>query len=61
MADDIKTVTLIAGTMLYTGAGMHPFRPGEVASVPAEHADDLVGQGVVEHAPPPAPTPTLPK
>ena len=57
MADDVKTVTPAAGTTLYTGAGLHPFRPGEVASVPADHADDLVGQGVVEHVPPPAPAP----
>ena len=53
MADDVKTVTPAPGTTLYTGAGLHPFRPGEVASVPADHADDLVGQGVVEHVPPP--------
>ena len=53
MADDTKTVTPAHGTTLYTGAGLHPFRPGEVASVPAEHADDLVGQGVVEHVLPP--------
>ncbi len=57
MADDVKAVTPAPGTTLYTGAGLHPFRPGEVASVPAEHADDLVGQGVVEHVDPPAPTP----
>ena len=36
MADDVKTVTPTPGTTLYTGAGLHPFRPGEVASVPAE-------------------------
>jgi hypothetical protein len=57
MANNVKTVTPIAGTTLYTGAGMHPFRPGEMASVPADHADDLVGQGVVEHVPPSAPAP----
>jgi hypothetical protein len=57
MVDDVKTVTPAPGTTLYTGAGLHPFRPGEVASVPAEHADDLVGQGVVEHVPPAAPAP----
>ena len=56
MTDDVETVTPRPGTTLYTGAGLHPFRPGEVASVPAEHADDLVGQGVVEHVPLPAPT-----
>jgi hypothetical protein len=42
MADDVKTVTPLPGTTLYTGAGLHPFQPGEVASVPAEHADDGV-------------------
>jgi hypothetical protein len=57
MADDVKTVTPALGTTLYTGAGLHPFRPGEVASVPADHADDLVGQGVAEHVPSPAPAP----
>ncbi len=57
MADDVKTVTPAPGTALYTGAGLHPFRPGEAASVPAAHADDLVGQGVAEHVPPPAPAP----
>jgi hypothetical protein len=57
MADDVKTVTPAPGTTLYTGAGLHPFRPGGVASVPADHADDLVGQGVVEHVPSPSPAP----
>jgi hypothetical protein len=57
MADDVKTVTPIAGTTLYTGVGLHPVRLGEVASVPADHADDLARQGVVEHVVPPAPVP----
>jgi hypothetical protein len=35
MADDFKTVSPTLGTTLYTGAGLYPFRPGEVASVPA--------------------------
>lgn len=56
MADDVKSVTPTMGTTLYTGAGLHPFWPGEVASVPADHADELVGKGIVEHVPPPAPT-----
>lgn len=28
MADDVKTVIPAPGTTLYTGAGLHPFRPG---------------------------------
>jgi hypothetical protein len=57
MADDVKTVTPASGTTLYTGASLQPFRPGEVASMPADHADDLVGQGVVEHVSRPAAAP----
>jgi hypothetical protein len=57
MSGEIKTVNPAPGTTLYTGAGLHPFRPGEVASLPADHADDLVKQGVVEHVPPLAPVP----
>jgi hypothetical protein len=58
MADHVKTVTPAPGTSLYTGAGLHPFGPGEVASLPAEHADDLVEQGLVEHIALPTPAPT---
>jgi hypothetical protein len=36
MADDVKTVTAAPGTALYTGAGLHPFRPGAAASVQAD-------------------------
>jgi hypothetical protein len=59
LADNVKTVTPAPGTALYTGAGLPPCRPGEVALVPADHADDLVGQGVVEYVP--LPVPALPK
>ena len=48
MANGVKAVSLSPGTTDYTGAGRHPFPSGEVASVPAEYADDLVGPGVVE-------------
>jgi hypothetical protein len=58
MADNVKTITPTPGTTLYTGAGLHPFRPGDLALVPAGHADDLVEQGVVEHVP--TPTPQVP-
>ena len=47
MADDVKTVTPAPGTTFYTGAGLHPFRPGDVVSVPADHADDLVKEKAV--------------
>jgi hypothetical protein len=57
MVDGVKTVTPTSGTTLYTGAGLHPFRPGEVARLPADHADDMVGQEMVEHVPPPASAP----
>jgi hypothetical protein len=39
MADDITSVTPAPGATLYTGARLHPFRPGEVASVPADQSD----------------------
>ena len=55
MADDERAVTPAPGSTLYTGAGLHPFQPGEVASAPAAHAGELVEQGVVECVPPPAP------
>ena len=48
MAEDVKTVTPVPGAKLYIGAGLYPFRPGDVASVPAEHADDLVKGKSVE-------------
>lgn len=54
MADEVKTVMPATGVKLYTGAGLHPFRSGEVASVPADHADDLVkGNAVVPIVPTP--------
>ena len=28
MTDDVRTITPTPGTTLYTGAGLHPFRPG---------------------------------
>jgi hypothetical protein len=49
MADDVKSVTPVAGGKLYTGAGLVPFQGGEVAVVPAAHADDLATLGAVEH------------
>jgi hypothetical protein len=57
MADETKSVTPLAGAKLYTGAGLFPFQSGEVAVVPAAHADDLAAQGAVEHIVPPEPAP----
>lgn len=51
---DTRTVTPTAGTTVYTGAGAAPHHAGERVKMPADHAADLVDQGVVTDVPAPA-------
>jgi len=46
MADETTTVTVAPGSLIYTGAGLHPFREGDTVELPAEHAADLAAHVV---------------
>lgn len=54
MADETKVVKVAEGAKVYTGIGVAPFQAGDEVALPADHADALLGQGVVEPAPAPA-------
>jgi cytochrome c553 len=46
MADKTTTVTVAPGSLIYKGAGLHPFREGEAVELSAEDAADLAAHVV---------------